>query len=180
MIMIMSDPVAELFKDGRSLSFDANQPVFRTDDPVRLMYLVIEGEIDLLRFSSQGATLILARATPFDVVAEASAYSNAYHCDGIASVPSQLKCLSVEAFQKGLQGSTSATHVWTKRLAFELQSARTQSEIRSLKTVADRLDAWLSVGNTIPPHGRLQDLARILSVSREALYRELARRRSRP
>ncbi len=43
--------------------------------------------------------------------------------------------------------------------------------------VADRLDAWLCEGHLLPNKGRWQDVASELGVSREALYRELARRR---
>ncbi|MEC7667561.1 MAG: hypothetical protein VXZ18_01615 [Pseudomonadota bacterium] len=62
-------------------------------------------------------------------------------------------------------------------MARTLQKSRMQSEIRTLKTVAERLDAWLVDNPALPPKGQLQDLAHILGVSREALYRELAKRR---
>jgi len=50
------------------------------------------------------------------------------------------------------------------------------SEIRALRTVSERLDAWLAGGRMLPPKGEWQDLAQILGVTREALYRELAQR----
>jgi CRP-like cAMP-binding protein len=53
-----------------------------------------------------------------------------------------------------------------------------RAEIRTLRTVAERLDAWLGEGNVLPDKGRHQDVAAELGVSREAFYRELARRRA--
>ncbi len=53
-----------------------------------------------------------------------------------------------------------------------------QSVIRSLHTVAERLDAWVETNNALPLKGHIQDLTRILGVTKEALYRELARRRT--
>lgn len=53
-----------------------------------------------------------------------------------------------------------------------------RAEIRSLKTVAERLDAWTAEHGDIPENGQWHVLAAELSVSREALYRELARRRT--
>ena len=53
-----------------------------------------------------------------------------------------------------------------------------RTEIRSMETVAERLEAWIDEYGDIPEKGNWQTLACELSVSREALYRELARRRS--
>ena len=67
-----------------------------------------------------------------------------------------------------------------RRLAHAVQEARMKSEIRTLRTVAERLDAWLSAKDGgLPPKGQWQELASELGVSREALYRELARRSRR-
>jgi hypothetical protein len=43
--------------------------------------------------------------------------------------------------------------------------------------VAERLDAWLGGERALQEKGTWQDLAAELGVSREALYRELAKRR---
>ena len=51
------------------------------------------------------------------------------------------------------------------------------AEIRSLRSVSDRLDAWIAEYGPMPNKGLWQGVANELSVSREALYRELARRR---
>ena len=45
-----------------------------------------------------------------------------------------------------------------------------------MKRVSARLDAWLSL-RPLPPKGEWAMLADDLGVTREALYRELARRR---
>jgi len=62
-------------------------------------------------------------------------------------------------------------------LARSVQAARLRAEIRSLPKVADRLAAWLGEGNALPDKGHWQEVAAELGVTREALYRELARRR---
>ena len=178
MIFIMSSSVAALFQDGREKTIESGRAVFRLGDPVRLMYYIVKGQIDLLRHTRSGSVLTLNRTVPGNVLAEASLYSKLYHCDGVASSTSILRTLPVSEFRKKLRDSPDAAEKWTAHLARELQSARVLSEIRSLKTVAERLDAWLGERNALPPKGRIQDVAHILGVSREALYRELASRRS--
>lgn len=178
MIKIMSSSISALFVAGRSVSLQAKQTVFQTGDRVRLMYLVTDGQIDLVRHSKSGTPLILHQVSPGNVLAEASVYSETYHCDGVASAPSQLRVVSVSEFHDKLHGSPNKMRAWAAQLAHELQKARMQSEIRSLNTVAERLDAWLGNNDALPPKGQIQDLAYILGVTREALYRELARRRT--
>lgn len=66
---------------------------------------------------------------------------------------------------------------WAAHLARSVQAARLRAEIRTLRKVSERVDAWLGEGRALPDKGHWQDLAAELGVTREALYRELARRR---
>ena len=178
MIIIMSKAISDLFEKGRTVSLKPGQTVFRTGDPSRSMYLVVQGQIDLVRHTSTGSPLILSRAGPDNVLAEASAYSDFYHCDGTANEHSHLLSVPVSEFRDVLHGSSELSRLWSAQLASALQKARTQSEIRTLKTVSERLDAWLADSQALPAKGKIQGLAHILGVSREALYRELAKRRT--
>jgi hypothetical protein len=55
-----------------------------------------------------------------------------------------------------------------------------RAEILSLKTVSARLDAWMDWnGGVLPNKGEWKLVAGEISVSPEALYRELGRRRDR-
>ena len=67
---------------------------------------------------------------------------------------------------------------WALHLANELQATRLRAEILSLRTVAERLDAWIAWnGVGLPPRGTWKTVASEFGTSPEALYRELARRR---
>lgn len=177
MIFIMLSSVAALFQNRREKTIESGRAVFRSGDPVQLMYYVVDGQINLMRHTRSGSVLTLNRTVPGSVLAEASLYSALYHCDGVVSSTSILRTLPVSEFLKKLKDSPAAAEKWAAHLARELQAARELSEIRSLKTVAERLDAWLGERNVLPPKGRIQEVAHTLGVSREALYRELASRR---
>ncbi|MEK9795975.1 MAG: Crp/Fnr family transcriptional regulator [Alphaproteobacteria bacterium] len=172
----MSDFVDVLFSGAECVAYTKGKGPFRTGDPVRFMHRVIAGQVDLIRYAPDGARMILQRAVAGQVLAEASAYSHAYHCDAIATAASRVEILPLSAFLARLDEDSVLARAWTARLAHALQGARTNAEIRTLRTVARRLDAWLDGGNTLPPKGHWQDLAQILGVTREALYRELATR----
>lgn len=69
---------------------------------------------------------------------------------------------------------------WARHLASVVPGPRIRAEIRSLPRVSDRLDAWFAKGHLLPGKVRRQEVAAELGVTREALYRELARRRREP
>ena len=174
----MSAKFTTIFEESEAITLDAKLDLFRTGDRVRWLYLVADGQVELIRHSSSGTPMILTRVGRGDVIAEASAYSDVYHCDGVTKTRSHLQRLPVSRFRELLRSSPELAESWAAELARSLQKARMQSEIRTLKTVAERLDAWLMDNRELPRKGQMQDLAHVLGVSREALYRELAKRRN--
>ena len=66
---------------------------------------------------------------------------------------------------------------WAAHLAGEVRNARLRAEILTLKTVSERLDAWLADRDHLPEKGNWKAVAQEIGTSPEALYREIARRR---
>ncbi|MCB1492067.1 MAG: Crp/Fnr family transcriptional regulator [Rhodobiaceae bacterium] len=179
MITIMCEPFSRLFEDAKPVRLDAGTSLFRSGTPVTTIYRVRSGTVHLVRHTRQGASLILHRARTGTILAEASAFSERYHCDADVAETVVLDALPKARFLERLAADPDLAVEWAKRLAHAVQAARFRAEIRSLKRVSDRLDAWLDDGNTLPEMGRWQEVAAELSITREALYRELSRRRTR-
>jgi CRP/FNR family transcriptional regulator, dissimilatory nitrate respiration regulator len=178
MIVIMSYPLSALFPGAASRTVAPAEHLFHTGDPVAQMFLVDSGSALLLRATQAGAPLILQRAEPGQVLAEASAYSSAYHCDGLAGpVGATVLALPRAQFLAALAEDPALAERWAAHLARSVQTARFRTELRSMRRAEDRLTLWLAEGNTLPPRGAWQDLAAELGLTREALYRALARRR---
>lgn len=182
MIAIMSDWLSALFDHPRrrERTLAAGSCLFHAGDPVVSICRVISGEVHLVRVTEQGLPIVLQRAGPGDVLAEASVFSDRYHCDGFAATDSCISSVPAEVVLARLSAAPGLAVDWSRHLARELQAARMNAQIRSLKTVAERLDAWLSVtGGRLPPRGDRKGLAGELGVTPEALYRELSIRRRR-
>jgi CRP-like cAMP-binding protein len=177
MVVIMSAAIAALFEPATTRRLRAGEALFRAGDRVEFVALVQAGRIDLVRHGVDGTRMILQRAGPGVVVAEASVYAASYHCEAIAAGAATVALTPVAAFRSALAAEPRLAEAWGAHLARAVQAARLGAEIRTLRTVAARLDAWLEAGGTMPRRGALQDLAAELGVSREALYRELAQRR---
>ena len=177
MIAIMQSAIALLFSGSPSITLSAGEMVFLTGQDVENIFMVGAGRVQLQRHTIHGACLILQDAGPGTVLAEASAYSVTYHCNAMVTEAATLSALPKVAFLAALRDHPDLAQAWSALLARAVQAARVRSEIRSLPKVAERLDAWLSEGHVLPDKGRWQDVAAELGVTREALYRELARRR---
>jgi len=177
MITIMSGNFEQLFADAGLRDFAAGETLFRAGDAVVSMILLRSGHAELVRHTGHGLRMILQRAGPGQVLAEASAWSDAYHCDAVACGPCAAAVLPRRVFRMRLKSAPDLADTWAKNLARAVQAARLRAEIRSLPRVADRLSAWLAEGNRLPDKGHWQEVASELGVTREALYRELSRRR---
>jgi CRP-like cAMP-binding protein len=178
MIEIMPDPLDQFFADVGTRTLSAGEFLFHAGDPVQQVGLLRAGQVMLVRHGADGSRMILQRAEPGDLLAEASVWSDVYHCDAVVRSPAEVAMAPRSAFLAALARDPSLAEGWARRLARAVQAARLRAEIRGLRTVAERLDAWLGADSQLPDRGRWQELAEELGVTREALYRELARRRA--
>lgn len=152
--------------------------LFLQGDPVTSVFVLEKGSVELTRYQEGGEKLVLQRAGDMTFLAEASVYSDAYHCHAAVVEPSVIHEISRGAFLKILANDEALFHAWAAQLAREVQATRYRCELLSLKTVAQRLDGWLDWnGGKLPPKGQWKSLAHQIGVSPEALYREIARRR---
>ncbi|MBG6145760.1 Crp/Fnr family transcriptional regulator [Roseibium album] len=175
----MSDWLSQVFSDATRRSFEKGERLFHTGDRVLKVFWVLEGQIDLVRVTPSGNEMVLQSAGHGTVLAEASVYSESYHCDAVARSEGTVAQLGTNAFKDRLATNRIWAENWAGSLAHSVQRARLNTEIRSLKRVADRLDFWLAVNSDASAEKPIKDIAAEIGVSPEALYRELAKRRRR-
>ena len=180
MIVIMSEDLGSFLQglQGRECEFAAGASVFHLGDPIRLVHFVQRGTIYLVRHLDEGAALILQRARAGSILAEASVYSESYHCDARAETVAATWAIARKDFRRCLETKPEAYQAWAQHLAHEVQRARLHAEILSMKTVAARLSAWMFRNGAPAAKGQWRRLAEEIGVSPEALYREIAKRAS--
>lgn len=162
---------------SRLSEFMPNETVLKIEDPVTGLFVVESGLVHLLRFQEDGGRVVLQRAQRGAILAEASVFTTHYHCDAVCMLRTSLRRYSVNAVQKLLSQNAEAAQSYALHLADEVRVARRRAEILALKTVSERLSAWLIWhGGILPAKGQWHHIAEDIGVSREALYRELSRR----
>lgn len=177
MIAIMST-ILDAGLPVQERALDAGSVLFRQGDTVRRMHEVCAGSLRLVRHTPGGRPLVLQRAGPGVLLAEASLFAARYQCDAVAESPCAVRSVDRAALLARLRGDPDAVLALTERVCHEVQRLRGRLELMSLPRVADRLDAWLALGGT-DGERPWTHVATELGVSPEALYRELARRRRR-
>lgn len=177
MIAIMDSAIANLFHAAPLRQWEQGQTLFRVGDRPIVLHLVASGRVALARMLADGTELTLQSAAAGNVLAEASACAQTYHSDARAMVASQTGAVDLQEFRAAVDRQAGLAAAWPADLGRAVQQARFRIEVRSLRTVRARLDAWLSEGRVWPLSGQMQDIAGDIGVAREALYRELARRR---
>ena len=180
MIVIMSDNFIDklIARADKSRVHGKGTRLFQQDDPIKSIFIVDEGLVELIRHQWDGTSIVLQRAGRQSVLAEASLYTEFYHCDAVVNLPSKVFAFPKATFLALLQQDEELSTAWAAQLAREDQSARSQIDILSRKTVSERLDGWFAwKGTELPSKGRWKSIAVQIGVSPEALYRELAKRR---
>jgi CRP/FNR family transcriptional regulator, dissimilatory nitrate respiration regulator len=179
MIVVMSTELFELFlkSSERKLELAAGKFLFHANDPVDYLFLVIKGEVRLVRTLPDGAPLTLQRAGAGTVLAEASLFADYYHCDGQATEDSAVRIIEMDKARAALETEHALSAALLRHLASEVQKARSRAEMLSLKRVRAKLDAWIYLNGRVPPKGQWRQVASEISITPEALYREIARRK---
>ena len=153
--------------------------LFRQGDPAVAIYKVESGRLRLIRRTVDDHLVILHTARRGEFFAEASLFADAYHCDGVAAVPSSVRVYPKQKAMEAMRKDPALAEAFMARLARQLKELRARMELRNNRSARDRVLQYLRLragvqGRSIPVEGQLQDIAAEIGMTREALYRTLA------
>jgi CRP-like cAMP-binding protein len=179
MIAIMSGLIEALSNlPSRPVSAATGETLFHAGDPVRFLYLVRSGCMHLTRFDAEGGAAVMQRAVAGTALAESSIFSEVYHCDAVAVADTELLRIALPDLRRAAREAPGLMEAIARHLAREVQRTRIRVEVLAKRTVRERLDAWLALGDgQWPARGTMAAIAQDIGVSPEAFYREMQRRR---
>ena len=178
----MAEDWLEKFPDtlrqtARAMDMGKSQRIFRMGDKVDAVYLVLEGEVCLTRFSPEGAEIILHRAREGGFFAEASLFGARYHCDAICTRAGRCLQLPANALRHCLTNNPNFAMEWIATLSRSLRRQRAAQERLGLKSLRMRVIHYLvdrGVEGRVELDQPILRWAVELGASHEALYRTLA------
>ncbi|HKI96862.1 MAG TPA: Crp/Fnr family transcriptional regulator [bacterium] len=168
------EPLAHVRKLSR------NEYLFRQGEVVSTIYEVLAGRLRMERRTLDDHLVVLYTAREGELFAESSLFADIYHCDAVAASQARVRAYPKQQFLTALRATPSGWEYVTSRLAHQLQRLRTQMELRNIRSARERVLQFLRLNadateRIVRIEGDLQDLAAELGLSREALYRTLAR-----
>jgi CRP/FNR family transcriptional regulator, dissimilatory nitrate respiration regulator len=164
--------------ERRSLA--RNEVLFKQGDKVKAIYFIEAGRLRLERRTFDGRLLILGTTPANQFFVEAALFSEIYHCDAVASEPSRVCVYPKTAMLKALNTDPTSAVEFLKLVSRQIIDLRQQLELMKVRSAAERLLLYLDFnagpdGRTVRLPGALQDIASELGLTREALYRTLAK-----
>jgi CRP/FNR family transcriptional regulator, dissimilatory nitrate respiration regulator len=156
----------------------AGEVLFRQGDRADNMFLVISGRVRLERHARNGALVPQHVAGPGEFFAEASLFSDTYHCDALALRLSRVRIYPHREVLAKLKQDPASAEGLLAMLSRQLQASRHRAELRAVRSARERVLLYLEYRadsqREVAVEGELQDLAADLALTREAFYRTLA------
>jgi len=152
-------------------NYQRKQTVFHQGAEPKALFHVVSGTVILERHTEAGQKVILHRAGAGDLIAEASLFSQTYHCDCVTQVDATLIALDKPAVLQLMATDPDFASALVKKMSRQVQRYRRQLELRSIFPAVDRVLAGLSDGWLT---GSVMQFASDIGLSHEATYRALA------
>jgi len=165
-------------RDVQDRVLASGEVLFRQHDKPLGLFLITAGRIDLVRQTAAGATVRIHSARPKATFAEASLFSDVYHCDAVAGTQSAVRCFSTRAVFSALERRPALALAFSAYLAHALREARRLIELRSVNPLSERLYLRLQEhageDGRLPASTTIKSIAEEIGATAEASYRALA------
>jgi CRP-like cAMP-binding protein len=164
---------------GSRRRLEAGAALFHEGDATFGLFTVVEGAVRLVRHGLDGGTVTLHIARPGETFAEASLFSDVYHCDAVADLSSVVAVLDKTAVRALFAADQDFAAAFAARLARQVQGLRSQLALRDIRSAEARLTAALALragpDGRIHLKGTLKSFASEIGLTHEAVYRTLAK-----
>ncbi len=161
-------------------SLQQGELLFEQGDPAVNVFVVQKGCIRLVRYTHEGYTVPIYSAFPGESFAEAAMFSDIYHCDAEAVLPSTVLCYPKEQVLGILHASPGKSDRFMALLTRQVRSLRSLLELRSIHSAGERVLQYLFLladpqDLEIKRLGTYKDMAHELGLAHETFYRALAK-----
>jgi len=150
---------------------DKGETLFRQGDAVRGMFFLASGEIKLARHTENGETISIHRAMAGETFAEASLFSETYHCNAIARMPGRIieidRHILVDVFHRDAEFALAIA----ARFAGQVQTYRRRIELLAIRSAEDRVLDAVRDGLLVSD---IKTFSTTIGLTHEATYRALA------
>ena len=173
----------DLFSDITNPEYKSLQQgelLFEQGDPATHIFVVQKGCIRLVRYTYDGYAVPIYSAYSGESFAEAAMFSEIYHCNAEALLPSLVLCYPKEKVLEIVHTSPEKSDRFIAILTHQVRSLRALLELRSIHSAEKRVFQYLlQIADPqdleIKRLGTYKDMAHELGLAHETFYRALAK-----
>ena len=167
---MIPDPYARLPHSAQKrFSADARETLFRQGAETTGLYIVLTGRVHLERVGPNGERFVIHGTKAGTSFAEASIFSEHYHCDAVVIEAGEFMRIDKTAVLRAFEDVEFA-RAYGRHAARQIQAQRQLLEIVGIRSAEERVMAGLVAGLL---DGQVVDFAALLRLSHEATYRAL-------
>ena len=122
--------------------------VLRQGDATVAVFAVRTGRVRLVRHLEDGSTVALHAAQADETFAEAALFADAYHCDPVAEIVSEVTAVPKADLLVALAADPQACLAFTRALASHVRDLRARLELRNVRAAPERVLCWLRLHAT--------------------------------
>lgn len=141
------------------------------------LYLINSGRVKLIRNTIDGTPLIAHTSERGETIAEASLFTEHYHCSAIADVPTNVSFVKKKELLQHLDNNPLEMKKLLAVLARQVRDLRTINEIKNIRSAKERILAYIRSNidnnNEMVLELSLKDTAHKIGLAHETFYREI-------
>jgi CRP-like cAMP-binding protein len=155
---------------SRTIDMRKGDVLFRQGQATSGLFRVVSGCVTLQRIGLGGDTLTLHRAVTSGFFAEASVFSETYHCDAICTEDGSVLKIAKADVISTMRSDPTFIEGFTRLLAVQVQQYRAHIELLSIPSAKDRVLAAVEAGYL---DATVTELATRINLTHEVCYRAL-------
>ncbi|MFT5116875.1 MAG: CRP-like cAMP-binding protein [Kiritimatiellia bacterium] len=145
--------------------------VFREGDKTRGIFFIVSGIVELRRYTLTGDKVVIHTAKTRETFAEASLFSNHYHCDAQAIMATEIIELKKEGLLYFFQHDITFATALTAQFASQIMTYRRKIELMAIRNATERVYCGFVEGLM---KNEITSFAAEIGLSHEVVYRSLS------
>ena len=161
----------------QTITLQKGTTLFHQGDTVERIYFVNKGKLKLIRNTIDGTPVILHIGLSGETIAEASLFSNQYHCSAKADVACTVQSVNKQELLDYLDNNPREMKQLLAVLSRQVRDLRAINEIKNIRSAEARILAYIrcniNENRIMTLELPLKELAHNIGLAHETFYREL-------
>lgn len=161
----------------QTLQLEKGDKLFKQGDAVERIYLITKGKVKLVRNTIDGTPVVLHVGLAGETIAEASLFSEQYHCSAQADVTSTIESVNKQALLDYYHNNSAEMIKLLAVFSRQVRDLRAVNEIKNIRSAEERILAYIRCNvdknKVMSLNLPLKELAYNIGLAHETFYRGL-------